>query len=247
MTSPARSFHNRVAAIPRPFMHSRVVIFDLWDTLLTLNDPSVPGRSVAEMLGVDRAAWHRALFASDDFALGRGDGFAVFSGMIRSLRADPPEGLLRRAYDERNRRFGWALTHVPNRILAALGRLREAGYRLGLLSNVGTDEIAAWPRSPLRGCFDAAVFSCEVHLKKPDPAIFRLAAERLGVTPTRCCFVGDGTSHEHRGAREAGMTTILLTEHLRGEPAKIMERRGEADEVAKTLADVVRDLVAATE
>jgi epoxide hydrolase-like predicted phosphatase len=66
---------------------------------------------------------------------------------------------------------------------------REAGVRVGLLSNSwGT---SMYPRARLDASFDAQVISCEVGLRKPDPEIYELAADRLGLPATRCAFVDD--------------------------------------------------------
>lgn len=68
-------------------------------------------------------------------------------------------------------------------------RARAAGIRLGLLSNSwGT---GMYPRQRLEACFDVQVISCEVGLRKPDPAIYELTAQRLGVAPRQCAFVDD--------------------------------------------------------
>ena len=46
---------------------------------------------------------------------------------------------------------------------------------------------------------------CNQHLE-----VYRLACERLGVEPDRCLYVGDGSSRELTGAREVGMTPVLI-------------------------------------
>ncbi len=56
---------------------------------------------------------------------------------------------------------------IPDENLNALRQLREAGYRLGLISNADVMEVAAWPDCPAAGFFDASVFSCEVGCVKP--------------------------------------------------------------------------------
>ncbi|WP_308447807.1 HAD family hydrolase [Micromonospora sp. AKA38] len=55
-------------------------------------------------------------------------------------------------------------------------------------------------------------------LAKPAPAIYRLAAERLGVRPAECVFVGDGADGELAGARAVGMTAFRTTEHNDTDP-----------------------------
>jgi putative hydrolase of the HAD superfamily len=50
---------------------------------------------------------------------------------------------------------------------------------------------------------------------KPDPAIYRLCTDALGVTPEECLFVGDGGSHELEAARSLGMTALQAVWYLR--------------------------------
>lgn len=78
---------------------------------------------------------------------------------------------------------------LDERMLGAVLAARGAGVRTGLLSNSwGTD---VYPRERFADLFDAVVISGEVGLRKPDPAIFRLAAERVGLEPSDCVFVDD--------------------------------------------------------
>ena len=62
--------------------------------------------------------------------------------------------------------------------------LRADGHPTALISNATSDTAEVWPASRLASCFEVAVFSCEVGPAKPDPRIYRLAAERLGPVPT---------------------------------------------------------------
>jgi putative hydrolase of the HAD superfamily len=55
---------------------------------------------------------------------------------------------------------------------------------------------------------DTAVFSSELGKRKPHPAIFEAALERLGVDPERALFVGDRRYEDVRGSKELGMTTV---------------------------------------
>ena len=67
------------------------------------------------------------------------------------------------------------------------------------------------------------MFSATAGLAKPDPAIYRLAADGLGVEPADCLFVGDGANDELRGARDVGMTPVLI--HLDGDEPRWEEVR----------------------
>jgi putative hydrolase of the HAD superfamily len=82
---------------------------------------------------------------------------------------------------------------------------RGAGIRTALLSNSwGQDR---YDRELLGELFDAWVISGEVGIRKPDPAIYPLAAERLGLAPEACVFVDDIPGNL-KPARALGMATI---------------------------------------
>jgi putative hydrolase of the HAD superfamily len=84
---------------------------------------------------------------------------------------------------------------------------RRAGARTGLLSNSWGAATAYDPRL-LEELFDAWVISSEVGLRKPEPAIYELAAERLGLPPAACVFVDDLPGNL-KPARALGMATVL--------------------------------------
>ncbi len=78
------------------------------------------------------------------------------------------------------------------------------------MSNCSSEVPPLWKAGPLQSLVDAAVFSCNVGLLKPDPRIYSHVCGLLDVSPERCLFVGDGGSRELTGARDAGMSVVLL-------------------------------------
>lgn len=92
--------------------------------------------------------------------------------------------------------------------MSALGSARAAGLKTGLLSNSWGTSL--YPRELLDELFDAVVVSGEVGMRKPDPAIFTLITQRLGVDADRCVFVDDYPGHLESAAT-AGMITVLHT------------------------------------
>ena len=107
------------------------------------------------------------------------------------------EGLITRMF---------AAVEPEKRMIGAVRAARHAGVSTGLISNSwGT---AIYDPRALDGLFDVVVISGEVGMHKPQPEIYRLAAERLGVEPVRCVFVDD-LRENVRGAEEVGMRTIL--------------------------------------
>lgn len=97
-------------------------------------------------------------------------------------------------------------------LLAYIRRLKQGGYRLGLLSNFGDGARRLWREEyPFIDYFEGVVISAEVGLMKPDPRIYYLAAESLAVEPAEALFVDD-FSENVTGARAVGMRAIHFTE-----------------------------------
>jgi putative hydrolase of the HAD superfamily len=111
-------------------------------------------------------------------------------------------------------------------MIDAVRRLRGTGVRTGLISNSWGTGIYE-PRL-LDEIFDAVVISGEVGLHKPQPEIFRLGAERLGVEPEACVFVDD-LRENVAGAEAVGMTAILHRDS-RATVTKLEELFGDAPE-----------------
>ena len=82
----------------------------------------------------------------------------------------------------------------------------ERGVKTGLVSNSWS--TSHYDKDMLEELFDTAVISAEVGLHKPQPEIYRLAAERLVVGPEECVFVDD-LRENCAGAEAVGMTAIL--------------------------------------
>jgi epoxide hydrolase-like predicted phosphatase len=90
-------------------------------------------------------------------------------------------------------------------MIGVVRRVRNAGYKTGLLSNSwGLD----YPRDDWAELFDVTVISGEVGMRKPDPGIYQLCAEQLGLPPASCVFVDDLAPNIH-GAVAVGMVGVL--------------------------------------
>ena len=99
---------------------------------------------------------------------------------------------------------------MPEEVPGALQSMRDAGYRLAVLSNTESnlrDRIAAAGIEPF---FETLVISAEVGSEKPDRVIFDEALRRMAVAPERAIHVGDFYSIDVVGARNAGITPIML-------------------------------------
>jgi putative hydrolase of the HAD superfamily len=91
-----------------------------------------------------------------------------------------------------------------------LAHLKARGYKTGLVSNCGWEVPELWEATPVAPLIDARVYSCAACLTKPDPRIYQLACERLGIRPEDCLYVGDGSDWELTGAARTGMHPVLI-------------------------------------
>jgi epoxide hydrolase-like predicted phosphatase len=94
-------------------------------------------------------------------------------------------------------------------MLEAIRRLRAKGYRVAALTNNWRTETDA--ASELQTHFDVVIESAKEGLRKPDPRIYRLACERLGVAPEESVFLDD-IGLNLKSAKALGMTTIKVAD-----------------------------------
>jgi HAD superfamily hydrolase (TIGR01509 family) len=99
--------------------------------------------------------------------------------------------------------------------LEALERLKSAGYKLAIVSNAEGRVEADCRRFGLAPFFDTIIDSHVVGVEKPDPRIFHIALERLGVAPDEARFAGDIYAIDVLGARAAGIESALIDQHGR--------------------------------
>ncbi|MFN8188796.1 MAG: HAD family phosphatase [Gaiellales bacterium] len=161
--------------------------------------------------GFDRFCENEGLEPGTVLELFRGDGEAL--ALLRSLeRGAVTDAVFERDFAEMlgveppgliERLFGGL--RPEQAMLDAVGAVRAAGLRTGLITNSWGTGI--YERAPL-DLFDATVISGDVGLHKPQPEIYELGAERIGVAPERCAFVDD-LRENVAGAESVGMAAIL--------------------------------------
>lgn len=91
--------------------------------------------------------------------------------------------------------------------------LSANGFRLAVVSNAEGQVARDLDAAGYGGRFETVVDSHRVGVRKPDPGIFRIALERLGVDARRAVHVGDMPEIDVKGARAAGITPILVDRH----------------------------------
>jgi putative hydrolase of the HAD superfamily len=194
-------------------MKHRAVIFDLWQTLVPwpVEGAKRMYDGLADHFGTEPDRF-RELWLS-----GRRDReVGPMEPHLRSLAKQLGfEGDVAAAVTLRR---DWTLEHLAPRpdAVSTLEELRRRGHRLGMISACTAEVPEVWDQTPFGGLFDSTVFSSSVGVSKPDPRIYEVACEELGVAPADCLFVGDGANDELPGAERVGMTALQL--RAPGEP-----------------------------
>jgi HAD superfamily hydrolase (TIGR01509 family) len=110
--------------------------------------------------------------------------------------------------DEHARDNLWS--DMPEEVPGSLQRLRDAGYRLALVSNAEPNLRKRIAAAGLERFFETLVISAEVGSEKPAPAIFEEALRRMAVSPLAAMHVGDFYSIDVVGAQGVGIRPVLL-------------------------------------
>jgi len=114
--------------------------------------------------------------------------------------------------------------YIDEELLKKIAGMRRE-YKIGLLSNFSNDLRPKIENEwAIASAFDEIIISCEVGMIKPDPAIFNLMLDRLGVKADESVFIDDRIKNID-GAKELGLHTIFFTdkEHALGELARILQ------------------------
>jgi putative hydrolase of the HAD superfamily len=108
-------------------------------------------------------------------------------------------------------RFGerYLETLEPNgRMISYMRELRERGYRMAICTNNVREWDRLWrAKLPVDEIFDVVVDSAFVGTRKPEPLIFEITLERVGV-PAQSALLVDDLEHNCRAAEELGMTAV---------------------------------------
>lgn len=150
----------------------------------------------------DDNAW--ALFERAEIDAARFD--ALFAEEARALGHDLPGREV----------LALLLGDIRPRMVAALDWLKAHDYRIGCITNNvpspqgGSNTDRAEHIAAILMRFDQVIESSKVGIRKPDPAIYRMACEALGVDPTQCVYLDD-LGINCKPAAALGMATIKVS------------------------------------
>jgi FMN phosphatase YigB (HAD superfamily) len=236
------------------------VLFDLFDTLVLFDSARLPvveingvrvhttARLLHERLRQDAphvsldacyaallASWREAerLRALDEREVPAPQRFRDFLHRLDLDHAVLPPALVTDLIDTHRRELGRAAQfpdhHGP--LLRALG----ARARLAVVSNFDYTPTAhdILERAGVAGLFETVVVSDEVGWRKPHPAIFARALDRLGISPAQALFVGDRADIDVVGAQRAGMHAVWINRGGQPLPAGVAPPEFEVRDLAE--------------
>ncbi len=183
-------------------MDIRGIIWDMGGVILRTED-AAPRVELATRFGLTREELEDLVFhceVSDRATVGQIGEEQVWQDVCTRLKVPPEQAAtIQQGF--------WGGDRLDIELMDYIRALRPR-YRTALLSN-------AWPdlrrilqeRWRILDAFDEVIISAEVGLMKPDPRIYHLAVERLGVTPTQAVFIDDFPLNV-RAAQDCGLHAI---------------------------------------
>jgi epoxide hydrolase-like predicted phosphatase len=171
-------------------------------------DPLAEFSAFCEREGLPRDAFARVLREAEGQAAYRAveEGRIPqreFESRIGKMLGVDDQGLLKRA-------LGGVRPRAE--VLELARRARSEEVRVGLLSNSwGEGDYDPYDGYDLEALFDAVVVSGDAEVRKPDLAVYLLAAAELGLPPQECVLVDD-TAANLPPAETAGMATVHFTD-----------------------------------
>ena len=92
--------------------------------------------------------------------------------------------------------YNWAIPRAEIEGMPELAaELKEAGYKIYLLSNASAAQHRYWPLVPVSKLFDGKLISCDVKVVKPMWEIYHLFTDKFGLDPEECLFIDDATNN----------------------------------------------------
>jgi putative hydrolase of the HAD superfamily len=99
-------------------------------------------------------------------------------------------------------------------VIDAVTAIKDAGLAVAVVSNADGSVATDLDAAGYDGLFDIIVDSTRVGVSKPDPAIFAIALEALGVAADDSWYIGDSPLFDKAGAANAGLAEFVLVDPI---------------------------------
>jgi putative hydrolase of the HAD superfamily len=184
-----------------------VEMIDVWRLAARHLAPDREDEMVQRLIEVEEASWQEVRDHQTSTTLS-----VLLATASRQLGLDVAEAVLEEAATHHLDSWTPHIVHDPDAV-PTLAALRDAGYKIGLLSNTH------WPRAfhehflerdGLDSLIDVRCYTSEMARTKPHPDAFRTVLDQLGVAEARAVvFVGDRLHDDIWGAQQLGMKAVL--------------------------------------
>ena len=185
-------------------MTIKALIWDLEGVLLLTDDNNTP-LTVAKILNAPYEKVREIYFGdfNDKVDLGESTQEQFNEHVLDTLQISRDKKyLLDEVFNERS--------YIDEDLLKQIVEMSKE-YKIGLLSNYSTDLRPKIEQEwALGSVFDEIIISCEVGMIKPDPAVFNLMLDRLGVKADESVFIDDRIKNID-SAKKMGFHTIFFT------------------------------------
>lgn len=186
----------------------KAFLFDYDGVISQGVDVTLPAKRLAHNVGVTEASAVEIIKSIwDDYSTGRSTSDEVWKNIEDQLDAKVPE-------DKRDIWHTWDELKPLPFMLDFVEELQSKGYPVGLLSNVFKETADIICSNHGYDSFSFTILSCDAGYRKPDPKIYRLAMEKLpGIKTDEVLFLDD-REHCILGAKDFGLQTIHVTDHM---------------------------------
>lgn len=188
----------------------RALVLDLGEVLVR-SQPAELVQRMAQVAAVPLDAFQAAYWAHrNEFDLA-GDPRGYWLKVLRDAQSPLDDGGRAAACRELGAIDATSWTRYRDEVWEIAERFRADGRRTAMLSNCGPEVIdRVRAERDVTRYFDALIVSWELGLLKPDPRIYRVALDRLGVAPGEALFVDDRPANV-AGAEAVGMQGMVFT------------------------------------
>ena len=195
------------------------LLFDAGGTLVWPNQSFLIEQAEANGLNFSHEqlynAYYHLIYELDDQTRQRGQMPEVWPNgytwaLLELLGVDGQGGeaviAASQAFHREHNLWSFSFEWIPE----TLARLSEQGYRMSVISNADGRAEQILERLGLAGYFERIFDSAVVGIKKPDPAIFKLALRELNLSPAEAIYIGDVFYIDVVGANRAGLEAVHL-------------------------------------
>lgn len=185
-------------------MELRAVIFDYGEVLSGPPNPRAH-QNLIDIAGLPKEVFEQHYWAIRlDYDANIYNGQSYWQEVARRAGTEFTSAQVARLLEEDSRMW----MDVNPQMLAWAQAIKQAGFKLGILSNMGDAVLQAVEREfAWLSLFDHLTWSYQIGMVKPDPAIYRYTVEKLGVLPGEALFI-DNLEKNCAAAEQCGLQAI---------------------------------------